>query len=151
MSQSYLKLERLVGIEPTFQGWRPRVLPLNYNRKITCVLKENWSGQRGSNPRHQPWQGCTLPLSYARLILSQRSLRCSTSNTAHSTNAFTYPKNFIWSGRWDSNPQQSVWKTETLPLSYNRVYTIYRLMPRLTKGNEVPKHRKYSITFTLLW
>ena len=26
----------------------------------------NWSGKRGSNPRHPPWQGGALPLSYSR-------------------------------------------------------------------------------------
>src|SRR5579863_4071907 len=29
-------------------------------------LKRNWSGRRGSNPRHRPWQGRALPLSYSR-------------------------------------------------------------------------------------
>ena len=24
-------------------------------------IKQSWSGQRGSNPRHQAWEACTLP------------------------------------------------------------------------------------------
>jgi serine/threonine protein kinase len=28
--------------------------------------REDWSGKRGSNPRHPPWQGGALPLSYSR-------------------------------------------------------------------------------------
>src|SRR5262245_32865706 len=28
--------------------------------------RSDWSGKRGSNPRHPPWQGGALPLSYSR-------------------------------------------------------------------------------------
>ena len=38
--------ERFVG---TLRGWKSR------------AAQVDWSGRRGSNPRHQPWQGCTLP------------------------------------------------------------------------------------------
>ena len=33
-----------------------------------CVLKafRDWSGRRGSNPRHQAWEACVLPLNYSR-------------------------------------------------------------------------------------
>ena len=29
----FYKLERVMGIEPTYQAWEARVLPLNYTRK----------------------------------------------------------------------------------------------------------------------
>src|SRR5260370_6055382 len=32
------------------------------------MLRQTWSGRRGSNPRLSPWQGDALPLSHSRLI-----------------------------------------------------------------------------------
>ena len=49
---------------------------INYRQsKIICQELEwliywgfEWSGQRGSNPRHQAWEACTLPTELCPLI-----------------------------------------------------------------------------------
>src|SRR5437667_6817768 len=70
------RLEARVGIEPTYKGfadlslttWVPRLIARREKAsRLRGSSVENWSGRRGSNPRHRPWQGRALPLSYSRL------------------------------------------------------------------------------------
>jgi hypothetical protein len=35
-----INMERAMGIEPTYQAWEARVLPLNYARRV--CRKESW-------------------------------------------------------------------------------------------------------------
>jgi hypothetical protein len=37
------------------------------------VVEKDWSGRRGSNPRHQAWEACVLPLNYSRFAFDSIS------------------------------------------------------------------------------
>ena len=39
---------------------------ISFERLKYCCFE--WSGQRGSNPRHQAWEACTLPTELCPLI-----------------------------------------------------------------------------------
>ena len=58
---TFLKVERVKGIEPSQPAWKAGTLPLSYTRM--------WSGRRDSNPQLSPWQGDTLPLSHFRMLI----------------------------------------------------------------------------------
>ena len=47
------KIERVMGIEPTYPAWKAGVLPLNYTR-MKCPVPE-------SNQRHEDFQSSALP------------------------------------------------------------------------------------------
>jgi len=49
-----LRLERVMGIEPTQSAWKAEVLPLNYTRLVTAVdwLNFRLSGHRPANLPH---------------------------------------------------------------------------------------------------
>ena len=82
-----IKMEQMRGIEPPYQPWQGRVLPLNYIcikmavqtglepatpsvtgryanqlRHWTRIIK--MEQMRGIEPPYQPWQGRVLPLNY---------------------------------------------------------------------------------------
>ncbi len=42
-----------------------------------------------------------------------------------SVNIKSRDRNYLWSGRWDSNPRPSAWEADALPLSYSRLNRIY--------------------------
>ena len=70
------KIERVMGIEPTYPAWKAGVLPLNYTRIIIfyyeaeafrkCLVPE-------SNQRHKDFQSSALPTELTRLVVTQRS------------------------------------------------------------------------------
>src|SRR5437763_5454673 len=41
------------------------------------MLRQTWSGRRGSNPRLSPWQGDALPLSHSRLYTALAWIKIS--------------------------------------------------------------------------
>ena len=41
--------------------------PAKTELAVTQILRQIWSGRRGSNPRLSPWQGDALPLSHSRI------------------------------------------------------------------------------------
>jgi hypothetical protein len=45
---------------------RPRARSARRKSCSVRVVSEDWSGRRGSNPRHQAWEACVLPLNYSR-------------------------------------------------------------------------------------
>ena len=47
-------LERVMGIEPTFEAWEAPVLPLNYTRKMAVVREFTTVSSRESPPDGKP-------------------------------------------------------------------------------------------------
>ncbi len=63
------------GLEPAQYCYRgilsPLRLPISppgHRVSLHFIIRNKWSGKRGSNSRPQPWQGCALPLSYSRIV-----------------------------------------------------------------------------------
>ena len=40
-------MERVMGIEPTFEAWEAPVLPLNYTRNMVGIRRLYWGSQEG--------------------------------------------------------------------------------------------------------
>lgn len=67
--------------------------------------KEEWSGRRGSNPRHQAWEACVLPLNYSRTRLARHLYHSPDANPKRDSALPANPSEvFAPDGDFNSSP-----------------------------------------------